>query len=385
MSATTLESLSRTRVKFNHPNKNGIAAHGIRMIKDWEKFHQKYMYPEIFFSWIFVKASGVSWYSKDQLYKAIEGKVRRPNSQFVNFKSAERLVRKPKRNDYPVNALAEKIERLGKIYLKPVHFFASGGEGIITIEKKKNEIIIRASEKWVFERIVKTLPIGTFTTTPNKKIVIRLSANQSLKQVLRKIASSSVLGGSIIEEEIKAPLFKGRKWEIRTIVQSPEKKPEVIAHLAKIGAEASIVSNINLGGHEIEASKVISEIYTTIYPKKSGQQIRTLTQEFFSRANAEAIKTVKAINSHTKNYARRYMHGFPESEMYMREIAIDIAGEFNPKTGKLDPVIGEAQVDFGYGPEFEIIDPLGWKRFKENRAKMVDEGRKLLMKAFGLG
>jgi len=90
------------------------------------------------------------------------------------------------------------------------------------------------------------------------------------------------------------------------------------------------------------------------------------------------------LNNNLKDVGKRYISGFPEDELYIRQIAVDIAGVYNEGTKKLEPVIVEVQYPgFGYS-ELEKIDVEMSRRVTENFAKMARDGKKLLRQAFGL-
>lgn len=354
-------------------------------LKNSGRYATFYMFPEVFFDWVFAKQGAIDWFSKQRLYEAIEGKVRRPESTFVHFKPKKELMGKPTRNDYAVNALANKLEREGSVFLKPTDRWAAEGRGIARIQKNGNILSITVSEDTALKSLAETLPSGSFRVAGDKKIEIPLSRKRSIRRVLGEITSAEFIHDHIAEREIRMPLYEGRKWEIQTIVQSPDKKPIVIGHFAKLGDNKNIVANIAKGSRGEESSKVILGIYRTIYPHKSKAEIGVLTSEFFRKANAEATKAVEAVNSHIQRMAKKYIAGFPKSELYAREAAVDITGEFNPRTGKMDPVVGEVQYPtFGRDPEFETFDPLGHAQFEANRGLMAGEGKKILLRAFGL-
>ncbi|AJF59536.1 MAG: hypothetical protein J4224_02150 [Candidatus Diapherotrites archaeon] len=354
-------------------------------LRNSEQHAKFFMFPEVFFDWVFTKQGAKKWFSKQILYEIIKGKVRRPHSTFVSFRPRKELVRKPTRNDYAVNALADKIKREGSVFLKPTGMMASEGWGIARIQKNGNTLVITVSEDTAFKSLAETLPLGSFRVAGDKKIEILLSRERSIQRVLGEISSARFAYRHIAEREIRMPLYEGRKWEIRTIVQSPERKPTVVGHFAKVGGD-NIAANVALGGREEEASRVISGIYKTLYPHKTKAGIGVLASEFFRRANAEAEKAMGAINSHIQRMAEKYITGLPKSEFYAREAAVDITGELNPQTGKIEPVVGEVQYPIFGGAETGLkkFDPVGYRRYKENRKGMVAQGKEVLMHAFGL-
>ena len=365
------------------------AADFLRNSKGFEKYplvpEARYLFPEVFFDWVFTKQAGRPWFSKQSLYEAIEGKVRRPHSVFVRFSSRKALVGKLSRNNHAVNALADKLEREGSVFLKPVGMWSSEGGGIARIQKKGNRLVITASEDYTFKSLSNVLPLGSFSAVGNRRIEIPLHRERPLRKVLGEISSAVFAFRHIAESEIRMPLYEGRKWEIRTIVQSPERKPVVVGHFAKVGGN-TIVANVAKGGRMEESSGVISGIYRTLYPHKTKAEIGVLTSEFFERANPETEKSVEAVNSLIQRTAEKYITGFPKSELYAREAAVDITGELNPRTGKLEPVVGEVQYPAfgGVVAGLKKFDQLGYERYVKNRKSMVAQGKKVLMHAFGL-
>ena len=359
-----------------------MARYAVNFLRQSDQYARFFMYPDIFLDWIFKKA-GVDWSPKEYLLKALEGEVRRPASTFVRFRPKEQLVRKPNRNDFSVNALAKKLEKEGVVFLKPTGMGAAEGWGITRIQKNEKGLIITTGEGDTFRKLIEHLPTGYFKRVSERKLVIPLGRNKPLRNALGEIVWANYYPRHVAESEIRMPLYEGKKWEIRAIVQSPDRKPVVIGHVAKLGAPSSIVSNIAQGGRGEESSKVVSGIYRSIYPHRTNAEIGALTTEFFHRANTEAEKSVGAINAHLKRMVTKYLSGFPLEEVYAREAAVDITAELNPRTGKLDPIIGEVQYpDFGGIHEFKTLDPLGFARYKKNQVTMAEKGKKALMRHF---
>jgi len=378
-------------VRINHPKRRKIIDCAIRTLRASKNHEKHFMFPDLFFHWIFITEGARGWFSKQNLYEAIEGRVRRPKANSVYFHTRKQLLRKPTRSNHAVSVLAEKLEREGTVFLKPTGPFAGEAAGIARIQQKKGTLTITLTEESRVRSLAATLGQISFRVEGNRTITIPLNRTQSIRNVLRIITSSqfeqrnTFEQRNIVESEIRIPLYKGRKWEIRTVVQSPNREPEVVGHQAKLGATNTIIANVGRGGKGAESSQIVTELYKVAYPKKSEAEIGALTTEFFRKANVEAEKSISALNKLIQGLGERYLSGFPKSELYAREAAVDISGEFNPRTGKMDPVVIEVQYPFFGGQEdFRTFDPLGYSRYKKNRKKMAQEGKNTLMRAFGL-
>ena len=316
---------------------------------------------------------------KGGLYKAIEGKVRRPESVMLWFQPLKEPLSNSTKNQKPVTDLAKMVEK-EPVFLKTAGIFAHRGRGILRMEKQGEKLIIEESEPDVLKLDIDGNTIKSITTT---QVVVDLQRMPLIK-VLENIAASSLHGRYIAEREIKVLPYKGHKWEIRTIVQSVDRAPRVVGSFAKIGKITNIVSNIARGGKGEKSMEIIRGLYSEMY-KGEQSKITALTDEFFREANAMAVEATRALNRRLADLGRRYFGGIPKTEFYAREIAVDITAEFNPKTGKLEPIVGELQYPtFGYSPEFEQFDNSNYLKFLKNREKMTKEGKEVLRRAFGI-
>jgi len=338
------------------------------------------LHPDHFFSWVFKYETGDEWFDKAKLTEIVEGKVGRPRSMHVHFPT-KRLVR-PGEHKKAVDGLERALEREGSVYVKRSADSARGRK-VARMRRAGRGLEIRTDDPELFEKLDRSVPKEYKRDKRKGQMIIRLGGGQKLQDALHRVAAA-FSGPYIIEKEMKVPRYGGRTWEVRTIVQSPKGVPEVTGHYAKLGAKGKVVSNIAMGGQGRKTEEVVSGVYRERYPGKRPDEINRLTDEFMGKLKREAIKAMGEVNSHNEGLRERYIPDFPEGGLHARHGAVDIAAEFDPGTGKLEPVVGEVQYpDCGISG-LRDADPEAWNRVNENKDKMAWEGRNMLFKAFGM-
>lgn len=344
------------------------------------------MFPDVLFDWVFLKLEGKPWFAKKRLLKVLDGVVPHTDSSLRSFHSASLLVRKPGKFDKPFTELSRMIEQHGVVYVKPTEgIFVHNGWGIIKLEKTPEGLVMSstASRSDEVMNVIIQFPSNSYKIIAGGKLLFPARTKEERRRQLARLASHNLYGNLAIERGLQIPKIDGKVWEIRTVVQSPNKEPEVVGPYAKLGSN-ELASNVSLGGHGLEAVKVISQVYSGMYPHKSPVEIGQLVQEFFTRANKIAVDATRAVNDDMKSTGKKLVPKFPERELYVRQAAVDITAEINTRTGKLDPFVMEYQYpDFAYS-QFESSDPLGYRRFRHNEEKMVKQGRKTLKQFFNL-
>jgi len=338
------------------------------------------LHPDRFFSWVFKYETGDEWFDKAKLTEMVEGKVRRPRSMHVHFPT-KRLAR-PGKHKKAVDGLGRMLKREGSVYVKR-SVDSARGRKVARMRKSKGGLEIRTEDPELFEKLDRSVPKRHKRDERKGQIMIRLGRGQKLQDVLHEVAAA-FSGPHIIEKEMAVPKYNGRTWEIRTIVQSPKGTPEVTGHYAKVGARGKVVSNLAMGGKGVKSKEVISGVYEERYPGKRPDEIKMLTDEFMGKLKREAVKAMKEVNRHNEGLRERYIPDFPEGGLHARHGAVDIAAEFDPRTGKLEPVVGEVQY-----PECGIsglrnADLEAWNRVNINKDKMAWKGKDMLFKAFGM-
>ena len=342
--------------------------------------------PDNFFISLLSKVAGQIIFSKGAVYRMLGDKVSRPESQLIKIQPIARftLEKRRQKNQRPADDIVGLLKK-GPIFLKPVDNRGSKGEGILRIENRGNFLNISWSydaaksilSRLKYERI-------DYTRKTQNSIDIILGEHNGLPKLIGLVIEQLQGGRYIAEREINMPLFDGKKWEIRHIVQSPNGRSEITGSFAKVGKSDSIVANIAAGGSGASTKSVIKSVYRSIYSSISASELERLADEFIEKANKLSLKSVELLNNNLKDVGKRYISGFPEDELYIRQIAVDIAGVYNEGTKKLEPVIVEVQYPgFGYS-ELEKIDVEMSRRVTENFAKMARDGKKLLRQAFGL-
>ena len=144
-----------------------------------------------------------------------------------------------------------------------------------------------------------------------KNNTIYFGSKTPLREALSALSSRVFSGLVEVESEIKAPLYKGRKWDLRAVVASPSGEPKILGHYAKVGKANSIVSNIAQGGIGTEAARVIHEICRQRHPRAPPARLAKMVEEFFRKINEQTIELTRAATVKLRERFARRVKGFP--------------------------------------------------------------------------
>jgi len=316
---------------------------------------------------------GEQWFDKDILLKLISRKVRRPNHVFLNLNmTREEILTNPKINDAQIKNLSQFLKTHKSIFLKPTNVFAAEGKDISQINLNGNKLTIKTTRNDFDELVFYFKDKKSKIDYKNKTIEIDI--NGDLENILSRLLYSMKLRKFVAEEEVKMPLYNGQKWELRTISQQHNKDYFTMMAEIKAGKEGSIVANIAQGGNSYDPSKTISQIYAEKYPNLSDEKIIKLTEEFFKEIRKITKTILSIMNTYIQSMAIKHFENFPYERLKISQTAIDFHAIFNPKTGKLEPVVNEIQY-----PNFGLaLQPLERRIYRKNKELTKKRDARLL-------
>lgn len=304
-------------------------------------------------------------FSKAGLYKAVEGAIARPESYI--FELPDSKDRTDNMVETTVASLSDILKKHKAAYLKSG--VGSAGHGMVKLVQSEKTLTLIIPRGGIFNDIARKgneyqqlnpkdiiifYPNPTSITIPME----RPGMHQPLNEILIYLTKHMLPNGEyIVEAPINIPLYEGRTWEIRNIIQCPGRVPRITARFAKVG-EGKDFSNIMLGGKAELPEKVIEEI---LRQNQGGDKnIEELAKEYLEENNTAALRTAEALNAYMRNLARQEFDPRDAELFYAREFSVDITGEFDDEQN-LKPVLGEVQYplrpEVSYVPTLEEINP----------------------------
>ena len=320
-------------------------------------------------------------FSKGGIYAAIDGHVRRPDSLYFE-------VPETKAHDV-AGYIGRTLQQHGSAYLKDVTTTVGGGCGVIKIYADDDHVHLVIPHSATRERIERNLGSlhGTedflyffashhLSENPrNVRIpILRTRADQPAGRIFDVMARRVLNPGEYaVEAPIKIPLYNGKTWEVRNLVQCPGGIPSVTAHYTKVGAGADF-SNLLLGGEAHDSLEVLREIH------KHAEKPESTALEYLHENKRTALAAADAFVSYCRKLALAHLEGTEAEQFYPREFSVDVTGEFFD--GTLRPVVGELQYPLGFNSFRDSlleVDPVALGRFDEIHDFMMRHDSELFL------
>lgn len=325
-------------------------------------------------------------FSKAGLYKAVEGRITRPEARYFilpdsNTRTSEEVTE-------IASSLAKTLDRNKAVYLK--QSTGSGGHGLMKIiqEGKKLELkiphadYIRDIERGLdkmrnknSDDFIISYPGEGYITIPTDWPGIK----QPTDDILRALVMYGLPSGEYIQEApIQVPKYNGKTWEIRNIILCPDRTPILVAQYAKVG-KGEDFSNILLGGMPEVPKKVIEGVHDSNLIGKNGDTDAVLS--YLKENDTMSIQASELLISYMRSLAMKYLDPSLVEIFYPKEFSVDITGEVD-ENGKLRPVLGELQYplrpEVSYIHELEKIDPEGLERIREAQKRIATQDDALI-------
>src|SRR3989338_8402302 len=320
-------------------------------------------------------------FSKGGIYRAIDGHVRRPDSLYFEVPVAEA-------HDV-ADYIGRTLQQHGSAYLKDVTTSVGGGCGVIKIYADDDHVHLVIPHSTTREGVERNLGSlhGTedflhfFTSHHLSKDprdvripILRTRADQPAGRIfdvmIRRVLNT---GEYAVEAPIQIPLYNGRTWEVRNLVQCPGGVPSVTAHYAKVGAGTDF-SNLFLGGEPHDSLEVLCEIH-----RHTGKS-ESAALEYLYENKRTAHAAADAFVSYCRKLVLTHLEGVEAEQFYPREFSVDVTGELSD--GTLRPVVVELQYPFGfnsYRNSLLEVDPAALERFDEIHNFMMRHDSKLFL------
>lgn len=331
-------------------------------------------------------------FSKGGLYRAIRGYVPRPEYYDAELPAHEH------RSETLVSPMTESLRQMlgrhGALYLKNTTSTVGGGHGLVKMTADAEKVQLRIPRsgtrdyiKHALDRLFWDKPEDfiRFSTYSHQEPdivdipIMKTRANQPLEKILYALLKHAFEPGEyVIEAPTQIPLYNGRTWEVRNIVQCPNGKPQISARYAKVGSGKDF-SNIALGGEPENPETVIAGVYQT-HTQTAPRTAQKLAKEYLRVNDGIVLDAANALNRYMFELAARHVDGIDSRIFYAREFSVDITGEFNG-TQKLRPVVNELQYPMGhmtYIPELSITNPRNLDIIYEIKRVMKEQDAVLL-------
>lgn len=349
------------------------------MVSRLDEVWDNYCYPHAFMDFVLRKQFQVHVLSKKNVASWIEEISAKPKAHMI-YVNPRHSIQDDDGNTGAAKKAKKELES-GSVYVKPAGLDAHAGEGIIRIEKGVPGLTVSTARKEETDRI--KLGTANMKKEPveDKKTIFPLDHRQGELEIIRRILESTQKGNALVEKDLSIPLYQGRTWEIRTIIQKMRENPQVVGHYAKIGGD-EVSANISTGGYPEEAVHVVSEITRKLHPQIPEHELGLKISGFFRKSNQLALKAYDTVNRNMTAEFMKHVSGIPPNSLEMTDAACDIAAVIDPETRELKPIIMEFPTHYAC-TGFEKADPVGHKRMQSNREHLQALGRRQLNTLLG--
>jgi len=334
-------------------------------------------------------------FSKGGLYRAIQGSVPRPEYLEAEIPASEWRLQHTVLS--VVESLRQMLDRHRGVYIKNTSSTVGGGHGLIKMVVDGDNVRLHvprsATRDYIEHSLDRLFSEGSedfirFSSHSYQEPdiidipIMKTRTNQPLERIFYTLVKHALEAGEYaIEVPIKIPLYHGRTWEMRNIIQCPNGMPQISARYVKVGAGKDF-SNITLGGEPEDPKVVIAGVYQ-IHAKVDLKTAQNLVEEYMIANDGVALAAANALNGYMRELASRFLSCVDPRIFYAREFSIDITGEFDG-TQRLRPVVGELQYPLGfmsYIPELSKTDSRGLNFIYETQRIMHEQDVTLIRQA----
>jgi hypothetical protein len=313
---------------------------------------------------------------------AIGYRLRRPEFSSVHIQVPQHYVSRPNEAKAAIGSIKKILLLRGSAYIKPGGRKGSDARQVVRLQLSQKGLGIRTEDPEMSSMLAKNLGSGAVFSNSGRGIFIPTN-RRNLGETIRGVflGSGSFGGSRLVESEIRAPRYQGKKrWEIRIFVQNIGGKVVAPASFART-SEGKVVVNVARGGKIEPSMDVLRDVCARAYPRAGRSETGALAGRLLQRMKQDSGAIAEILKPYAEERRKKLIPLFPNGEFFPSELACDFAAEFDPKTGHLEPVLVEAQ-PISFVEHLKLVDERGYRVLKANEEEMARHGRQVIENYF---